>query len=111
MHEVDGLAIDIRRELIERVQSVFLRAPVEGCLPVLRDVFQVAERNAATPVIGARRLWPAGAGETGLQIVEVSRGNVDAEGTDLRVAAHTTQRNLQCGTFRSSLAVRYGAQA
>src|SRR5262245_6871077 len=83
MEKVDSRAVDLRRELRVRVESGLGGAPVVAGTPVLREVSQVVDRDAAFPTRLRGLGGPPGTSQPARQIVEVRLWNVDAEGCDL----------------------------
>ena len=118
VHEVDGLAVDRRREVRMDVEVGFDRPPVELAAPAVDEVADVAAGNPVLPArlddaAGRQALqlgrWElvgeTGSFEPGAQVVEIGLGDVDVERVDAgvggRVHRHGAHRTNQLGMFRS----------
>ena len=75
------------RKCGQRLNRVFLRAPVELVLPRVAEVLQVREVGAVVPAAAGDLVGPARAREPLAEVVEHRLGHVDAERTDV-VARH-----------------------
>ena len=75
MHHVEGLAVDHGRELLVLIERRLLRAPVEPAAPVLGELRQVHQRDAAAEVGAVVPAFdgdrPACVGEPAAQVVDV----------------------------------------
>jgi hypothetical protein len=77
VEEVDRLAVDLGRELVELVERGLLCAPVEPVPPVVDEAAQVCRGDPTTPVVGSvasvagRVGRPAGVAEPCEEVVEV----------------------------------------
>jgi hypothetical protein len=83
VHEVDLLAIDLRRVLRVGVQPRFLGAPVVIVAPVGGEFAQVADRHAAFPSGHGQVRRPARPAEALSQVVQVSLCDADPELLDV----------------------------
>src|SRR5947209_9964943 len=86
VQEVDALPVDLGNELGVLVELRLLGAPVVPRAPVPGEVFQVAQRHAAGPFHAGQLAGPAGVGESVMQVLDVSLGDLDTE--RLHVVAH-----------------------
>src|SRR6185312_5258415 len=82
VQEVDPLAVDLGRELRVTIELRLLGAPVVARAPVPGQLLQVAQRYAAGPPNAGQFAGPAGPGQTLVQVIDVSLGDLDAEGLD-----------------------------
>src|SRR5471030_1138252 len=82
MDEVDGLPVEAGRELGEFVQARFVSAPIVGRAPVLGEAGEVVQGDATAPTDAGQRVWPAGALEARVEVVELGLVEVDAKGCD-----------------------------
>src|SRR5579884_2395449 len=82
VEEVDALAVDLRDELVERVEPRLLLAPVVPVPPVLDELAQVAELRAVVPARARDLLGKPRAREALAQVVENCFGDVDREPFD-----------------------------
>src|SRR6266446_1210191 len=85
MQEVDGLTIDLGRELRKLIQSGLVLAPVVASAPVLGQVLEVVERNASAPAEAGQLVGPARVGYALVQVVQVGLGNGNGEWLDTHV--------------------------
>ena len=83
MDEVDVEAVDLGRELRERVQPRLARAPVVLRLPVAGELPHRRELHALGLVRDGLLLGPLGGCDASTEIVEGFVGNVDVERADL----------------------------
>ena len=72
------------RKCGQRLNRVFLRAPVELRAPVLAQVLEVREIGAVVPTAARDLVGPARAREPVAEVVEHRLGNLDAERSDAR---------------------------
>jgi hypothetical protein len=109
--EVEPLPVDDRREVLDRVQPLLGRSPIE-CGPALDGVREVGRRGAVDPVVARRRLREARPGQTLAEIPDVLLGDPDGEGTDFGVrsgdrggcrgvCSSYPQSRIHTGTLRS----------
>jgi hypothetical protein len=82
MHEVDAHAIELRTELIERVELAFSGTPVEPVGPVGEYLSQVLEVDALLPNSARRRIGPARIADSRLEVDENLFLDPDREGLD-----------------------------
>jgi hypothetical protein len=85
--EVQPEAVDLDAEVGEAVEPFLLLSPVEAALPVPHQLAHVGE---VRPVVPARTLylvWPAGAGEAFVQVIEDLLRNPHLERLDVHVGA------------------------
>ena len=83
MDEVDVDAVDLGRELRQRVQLGLGFAPVVVVRPVARERLHGGELDALRAVVDELLARPAHGGDAPTQVVEVVLGNVDLERADL----------------------------
>ena len=106
--DVERLAVDDRRELLVLVELRLLRTPVEPVAPVLGELLQVHQRDAAAEVgaiVPARHGdRPARACQPVAQVVEVGLRDVDAERCECVVLVHDIDVPSQCGRLASAIA-------
>lgn len=79
MDEMNIQPVDFGDELVEAVERRFACPPVVLVGPVGGQVAGVSQRNALAPVVHTLGFGPAGARQTGLQIIQNVVGNVDAK--------------------------------
>ena len=84
VEKMQVVAVDRRRELGDRVQAVFLSAPVELIPPVVSEFLAVCHGHPRLPIVGIRRFRPHGGIEPGAQPRQPILGNAEGEGTDER---------------------------
>src|SRR5215208_1818121 len=82
VEKMDGLIVDLGRELGEGVQTCFLLPPIESGAPILGKTSQVVERHAAAPSAFWELIGPAGLGQTVVELFQGVVGNLDAKGAD-----------------------------
>src|SRR5262245_20803622 len=82
MQKVDGLVVDLGRELRELVQLGLVLAPVVATPPILGQLLQVIEWHPPTPADAGYLVGPAGAGQPLAQVVQVSLGDGNGEWLD-----------------------------
>jgi hypothetical protein len=90
--DVECLAVDDRRELFVLVELRLLRTPVEPVAPVLGELLQVHQRDAAAEVgaiVSARHGdRPARVRQPVAQVVDVGLRDVDVERCECVVLVH-----------------------
>lgn len=79
MQEVDVLAVDRRRVLLDRVQPRLMCAPVVSGAPVVGQVAQVRLADAVRPADAGKLVRPARTFQPERELVEVGLWDVDAE--------------------------------
>src|SRR3954453_3335355 len=82
VHEMHTYAVHIGLTMIETVEPLLLRPPVEPVGPVLQQSTQVVEISALRPRPPRRRIGPARASNALPQIVENAVGHRDDERLD-----------------------------
>ena len=83
VEEVDVLAVDLGRELGERVDPGLGRAPVVLVDPVVVERPDVRLLDAVVDIVAGELVGPARAAEPVLEVVEVGLRDVEGEGADL----------------------------
>ena len=82
MDEVDVEPVDVRRELIELIETTFRGAPVVAVAPIGHELFQIREVRAVVPVRVGDLTRETRAPESILQVGQDGIGDVDLEGND-----------------------------
>ena len=82
MDEVDVEPVDVRRELIELIETTFRGAPVEAVAPIAHELFQIREVRAVVPVRVGDLTRETRAPESILQVGQDGIGDVDLERND-----------------------------
>jgi hypothetical protein len=86
--EVDALPVDLRQEVVQPVETVLLRPPVEALEPVTHQLAEVGEVGSLLPAGLRRRARPPRPRESLAQVLEVLVGDVNVERLDLRSVRH-----------------------
>ena len=81
--EVDLHAVDLGRELRQRVQLRLGLAPVVLGRPVAGERLKRRQLHALRPIVDELLAGPARRGDAATQLGELLIGNVDVEGTDV----------------------------
>jgi hypothetical protein len=80
MEEVHGGPVDGGGELGVLVELGFVLAPVIAGPPVVGQVLEVVEGDAAGPAEAGELVGPAGPGQSLVEVVQVGLGDLDPEG-------------------------------
>src|SRR5215813_14835435 len=88
MSKMDARPVDRGGELRPPVQPGFRDPPVVAVPPVFRQLPQVLPRYAVGPPDPRQLIRPAGPIQAGVQIVQVSLRNVNAERADANTSSH-----------------------
>jgi hypothetical protein len=97
---VDALAVDRGAELGVRVELGLPGAPVVGRGPVVGEVAQVVDRDAAGPADTRQRGRPAGGGYAGAEIRDRGLGDRDLEVFQLRCAQRLVEAAVRALQIR-----------
>ena len=79
MDEVDSLAVDLGRVLIEAVEFGFDASPIEAGGPVVDELFEIGTVGTQLPRRVAHLFGPTGPAQPAPQVVEHALGHVDHE--------------------------------
>jgi hypothetical protein len=102
VQEVDLLVVDRGDVLGELVERRLVRAPVVTGAPVFGEVPQVGRGHPTAPADVRQRVRPAGAGQPGVQVVELGLRDVDGERVDAQVLVrHESNARQLLGQDRS----------
>jgi hypothetical protein len=81
--EVDVHAVDLGRELRQRVEPFFDPPEVVLARPVLRERLERRQLDALRPIVDELLAGPARRGDAPAQVIDLLLVNLDLEGPDL----------------------------
>ena len=68
VNKMNFYVVDVGMKLTEPVNRVFLRSPVEFCLPLVNNFLHVPQAGAVSPLGIGTRIRPTGLGKSSFQL-------------------------------------------
>lgn len=83
MNEMDAQTVDLRSEMGELVDGLFLRSPIEFRAPIVDQLAHVRQIGAVVPGGALHFVRPASACKTSLEVIQDCLGNLHRKRIDL----------------------------
>src|SRR5262245_10704080 len=101
VNEVDVDPVDLRHEIVQRIEFSFFRAPIVSVLPMVDEVLRVVEWDAVLPAGSFDLVRPARPRQTVVEVVENRFGDRDLEwGDSLAVGWRFRRLVVRASRFR-----------